>query len=155
MHKLAGCLAMWLLAGCATVAPVFEARQTTTAVVEWSVGEESIELRAEYSSGDGDALRLVVFRDRPVLVLTRMHGEWTASGVLAQGSWRGTWNTAPGELGGWLCLAEAIAGGGHAPEGVSEFRTGRMSVRYAKPGGVLREIELAVVATDDRFRVRF
>lgn len=155
MRKLAGCAALWLLAGCATVTPDFEVRETKSAAVEWRMEGERVELRAEYSRGDGDALRLVVIRGRPVLVLTRMRGEWIASGVLARGGWRGNWNTAPRELGGWLCLAEAIDAGGHAPEGLSEFRTGRMSVRYAKPGGVLREIELAAVATDDRFRVRF
>lgn len=133
----------------------FVALESRPATVDWSSDGGLETLSLKFSRGAGDDVRMEVKHTKSVLTLTRRNGEWVASGVLSEGGWRGTWNTAPQKLGGWLCLAEAMDGAAHAPDGESEIRTGRMSVRYSKSGGVLRQIELAAVASDDRFRVRF
>jgi hypothetical protein len=153
---LAAAACMALLAGCVVMPPPsFTAIESRTAAVEWRHGGDPETFRVEFESGDADSLRIVVFREKRLLALVRVRGEWIATGALAHGGWRGTWNTAPPEISGWLCLAEAFDGGLHAPQGDSEFRTGRMSVRYSKSPEGLREFELAAVATNDRFRVRF
>jgi len=86
-------------------------------------------------------------------VLTRGDGAWTAPGPLVGRGWHGVTNTAPAVLAGWMCVVEAFEGAAFAPPGGSDVRTGRFTVRYAKPGDVLQGFELVVVATGDRFRV--
>lgn len=149
-------LGLALFVGCAVFSPpAFEAMETQTARVDWAHAGGAGTWPVTFETGEADLFRIVVLDEKPVLTLTRARGEWTATGPLARGTWRGTWNTAPPEVAGWLCLAEAFEGGRHAAEGVSEFRTGRMSVRYSRIAGELVEFELAAVASDDRFRVRF
>lgn len=145
-----------LFAGCAGVGQSsFQAVDSRRAVVEWRIGWDKTVLNAEFIQGDGDSARMVVSADRPLLVLTRTGGRWKATGVFVRGGWSGTWNTAPVQIAGWLTLAEAVEAGRELADGSREVRTGRMSVRYVKSGGALRNLELACVATDDRFRVIF
>ncbi|MDD5198847.1 MAG: hypothetical protein PHC88_03510 [Terrimicrobiaceae bacterium] len=148
--------AAFLLAGCA-IAPraAFQPTASRHAIVTWRNGANLLVADMDFQTGANGALRLLVAKDAPLLALTRAGGEWTAVGPLARNGWRGAWNTAPAPLAGWLCLAEAYEGASAAPDGDSDVRTGRFSVRYAKHGADLQVFELLDVATGGRFRVHF
>lgn len=146
-----------LLAGCALhpSPPVFRPTASRHALVTWRSGATALRADLDFQTGASGALRLLVVKDAPLLTLTRSGGEWTAAGPLAGRGWRGAWNAAPASLAGWLCLAEAYEGASSAPDGDSDVRTGRFSVRYAKRGAELRAFDLLDVATGGRFRVLF
>jgi hypothetical protein len=144
------------LSACATPpAKKFAATASRSGVVEWRRDGRQISAHAVFETGVAGAFRVVVGADKPVLVLTRSGGEWTASGPIASRGWHGAGNTAPATLAGWMCVAEAFEGAAFAPPGASDVRTGRFTVRYTKQGDVLAGFELVVVATGDRFRVSF
>jgi hypothetical protein len=133
----------------------FIPRSVHSGVVEWRRDANALAARASFETGVKDGFRLEVRAKSPLLILTRSGGEWMADGPLAGREWRGVWNTAPAMVGDWICVVEAFEGAAFAPPGGSDVRTGRFAVRYAKRGDELRNFELVVVATGDRFRVTF
>lgn len=148
-------LLVLLLAGCAITPPAFEPAASRRALVNWRHGAESLTADVIFQKDAGGGLRLVVNKGVTLFTLTRTGGEWTASGPMARGGWRGTWNTAPAALADWICLAEAWEGAPAAHDGVNDVRTGRLSVRYTKRGEKLSAMELVCAATGDRFRALF
>ncbi len=143
-----------VLAGCAAT-PEFKSLASRSAEIEWRLGETFGRLRADFYTATSGSVRIVARAEGATLELTQFPEIWTATGSLARGGWRGVPDTAPPHLAGWVALALAYGESKNLPEGVTEYRTVRYSVRYTVAGGTLVAMELAAADTGDRFRVTF
>ncbi len=153
--SLAACAAV-LLVGCAVTLPDFAATESRRAAVSVKGDVGALEARGVFERDQNENVRITILSDEEMmLTLARIPGGWAAVGPLAKGGFSGHPDNAPPYLAGWIVLGEAFEAAAHMDGQKSEYRNGRLSVKFTFEEVHLSTMEVVAVATGERYRVRF
>ncbi len=147
------CIALALAAlfnGCASPrdVPISTLSITKRGLVNWTHGSSSVSADIEFGEDDQGGMILAVEKQQRLLTLTGSDHRWSATGPMAGSGWRGSRESVPLRLAGWITLVETLSYIQRAPMSVDALVSGSVRARWTES-----DIEIISADTGERFRV--